>query len=173
MIQIRHSIFETNSSSVHAICISRKKPVHFPARVDFYIGEYGWESGYPDRADYIYTAALQLDRYDFIRYMMETLESHGISCTFEEPDDNAYFYAIDHGAELSELINALYSSKDLLLRYLFSDASFVETGNDNSDYCPNYADPYVYDWESDIRPTPKLPNPNHRPNDFEYFVKGN
>lgn len=172
MIQIRSSIFETNSSSVHAICISRKEPSSFPREVHFHTDEFGWCRGLADPADYIYSAALQLEREDFLQYMKDVLESRGVKCVFHKSDDDWHYY-IDHGGELTELIHCLYNNEDLLLRYLFSKESFIETGNDNDDCCPNYCSPYIYDWDSDLRPAPRIPNPMHKPNDFEYFEKGN
>lgn len=42
--QIRKSVFETNSSSTHAICITKKKDNYkIPKHIDFEFGEFGWE----------------------------------------------------------------------------------------------------------------------------------
>ena len=54
MIQIRSSVFETNSSSTHSIAIS-KKPVVAGKYIRFCIGEFGWANGIADTADYLYT----------------------------------------------------------------------------------------------------------------------
>ena len=43
MLQIRNSLFETNSSSVHALIIPKDNPVYIPKSVRLYGGEYGWE----------------------------------------------------------------------------------------------------------------------------------
>lgn len=41
--QIRKSVFETNSSSTHAICITKKKDNYkLPDHIDFEFGEFGW-----------------------------------------------------------------------------------------------------------------------------------
>lgn len=58
-IIIRNGIFETNSSSVHSICIS-KKPVENVKgkKIAFYLGEYGWENETVDTTDYLYTAIM-------------------------------------------------------------------------------------------------------------------
>lgn len=52
-------MFETNSSSVHSICIS-KKPVGDVKgkKISFYLGEYGWENSTVDTPDYLYTAIM-------------------------------------------------------------------------------------------------------------------
>lgn len=42
--QIRKSVFETNSSSTHAICITKKKDNYkLPDHIDFEFGEFGWD----------------------------------------------------------------------------------------------------------------------------------
>lgn len=41
--QIRKSVFETNSSSTHAICITKKKDNYkLPDHIDFEFGKFGW-----------------------------------------------------------------------------------------------------------------------------------
>lgn len=40
--QIRRCVFETNSSSTHAICIA-KDGYELKDHIDFHTGEYGWE----------------------------------------------------------------------------------------------------------------------------------
>lgn len=48
--QIRKSVFETNSSSTHAICITKKKDNYkLPDHIDFEFGEFGW--GYDEYND--------------------------------------------------------------------------------------------------------------------------
>ena len=41
--QIRRGVFETNSSSTHAICIA-KGDYNLSKHIDFTIGEFGWEN---------------------------------------------------------------------------------------------------------------------------------
>lgn len=62
MIQIRNGVFETNSSSTHSICISKKPVDADGCHVDFHFGEFGWENDDADVADYLYTAIYELDR---------------------------------------------------------------------------------------------------------------
>ena len=40
---------------------------------------------------------------------------------------------IDHGREAEDFVKAVCSDEDTLLHYLFSDKSYVKTGNDNDD----------------------------------------
>ena len=52
--QIRSSVFETNSSSIHSIAIPRNCKAIDSVR--FNIGEFGWEWDVADAANYLYTA---------------------------------------------------------------------------------------------------------------------
>ena len=45
MISIRQGLFETNSSSVHALVIPKDAAVHFPSKVVLSGGEYRWFDG--------------------------------------------------------------------------------------------------------------------------------
>ena len=139
MIQIRRSVFETNSSSTHSICITKNKPDEIPAVCRFGLGEYGWEERQivgKEKADYLYTAIMcQKDHEQLKQRLFEILSSLNIKCEFEEAKRNEYgwydFY-VDHGGETRDFIEAVLHSQKRLLRYLFSDESFVLTGNDNS-----------------------------------------
>ena len=44
------------------------------------------------------------------------------------------FCYVDHGDGNKDLVKALCEDEALLMNYLFSDGSYVETSNDNSDY---------------------------------------
>ena len=152
MIQIRRSIFETNSSSTHAICIGRK-PVKmaYPSQLHFSIGEYGWElarlSSPEEKASYLYTAMLCIceahDPNELVNQVQceirNAVEPAGIICTFEEPEFEVTSYGsylqvgyVDHASECAEFVYAVMHNRDLLLRYLFGSDSFVGTGNDNT-----------------------------------------
>lgn len=175
MRQVRNNVFETNSSSTHSICISKKKPV-IGKFIDFHIGEYGWENAcVTDTASYLYTAILYIEDNKLLNKLKNILDSHSIEYEFEEPsydpDCNFLSYGyIDHGYELTDFISAIFNDEDLLMRYLFGD-SCVYTGNDNSndesDMC--YAAlPIVYDENYN-----KICNPNYHPEEYDYFFKGN
>ena len=44
MINIRHGLFETNSSSTHAICIAKKNDgLVIPQSLDFILNDFGWD----------------------------------------------------------------------------------------------------------------------------------
>jgi len=149
MIKIRNSVFETNSSSIHAICVSSKPVDARGLTVRLRIGEFGWEhEWYQDidsRASYIYTAACYIYGKDFYNQFKELLEPYGIKVGRYDSDrarftnwgsdkyylDNGY---IDHGGELQEFVDKCLNDADILICFIFGEESFVMTTNDNCDY---------------------------------------
>lgn len=151
MVNIRKGVFETNSSSMHSVCISKNNNYEFPSYVYFTLGEFGWESctywGYDKLASYLYTAIVDYYGYknldeieDYKNYIYETLGKYNVDCEFEDivwrgDDykwlDNGY---IDHVGELCDFLNDIRKSERKLIRFLFSPDSFILSGNDNSDY---------------------------------------
>lgn len=160
--KIRRGVFETNSSSVHSICIaSDPKNQIFPREVNFSFGTYGWEfrtyRNLQDKANYLYTGMCGVfvsgdgkleEAKDFIK---ETLATVNVECTFSDVKvhytDNYSYYDVpgyvDHSYNLWEFLNAILSDPDKLIHYLFSDLSYVATGNDNSEY-PSHTDRILY-----------------------------
>lgn len=151
--KIRKGIFETNSSSIHAICISNKTPLDLPSFIYFGRGEYGWEwekyDWEDDKANYLYECLIDL-YYDWTNdddtklleicdQIKQDLASYGIGCKFEEFDRDTLFAGwVDHGGENRELVEYLLSDSDNLIRYLFNDDSYILTGNDNEWYEPDH-----------------------------------
>lgn len=158
MINIRKSLFETNSSSVHAICVAKENNYDIPKSLHFSFGEFGWEervlSSPEALASYLYTAIYicgENERYDvedYKNYIYETLGKYGCDCTFETPVydkhygwfDSGY---IDHGYELVDFVDSIKHSEKRLLRYLFSPDSYIVTGNDNVWDMNEYFDEYI------------------------------
>ena len=182
MRQIRNGVFETNSSSTHSICIS-KKPVSCWSFVRFRIGEYGWENAcVSDTASYLYTAILYAYSYEDAAEKIEKLKSildkHSVSYAFEKPlyeNDSFGMWLkhgyIDHGGECTEFVEAVLNDEDMLLRYLFGD-SCIYTGNDNQDDDPEGCDiarKQYYDYDKDE----VVNNPYHDTENYDYFYKGN
>lgn len=148
--QIRRSCFETNSSSTHAICIT-KEGYTKGDYIEFEIGEFGWEfdtySDLHSRASYLITAIFNSDK-DYadekLQQLKDILSDNGIKYVIPEPKIDSweyngkteYFYDIDgyidHVGETREFVEAVLSDSDKLMRYLFGD-SMIITGNDNSD----------------------------------------
>ena len=149
MIKIRQNIFETNSSSVHAMVV-QSAPVNARGlTVILAIGEFGWEhEWYQDinsRASYIYTLACDLYGKDFYKKFCELLEPYGVVVERDWNNyakfknyggddywlDNGY---VDHGGEAQEFLNKCLDDSDMLVRFIFGEESFVMTTNDNDDY---------------------------------------
>lgn len=142
MIEIRFSCFETNSSSVHVLVIPKDTKLYIPDHVHLHTGEYGWENDQEyDTLDYMYTACKERGQEEVDKFL-NYLKSKGV----EEIDchDSDWYY-VDHGNELP--LDDLFANENLLDRFLFGEDSYVQTGNDNSDECPdedNY-DKEIYD----------------------------
>jgi hypothetical protein len=179
MKQIRNNVFETNSSSTHSICIS-KKPVTIGKNIYFGIGEFGWENDCVNTADYLYTAILVQDECDeLLGKLKKILDKYSIEYNFERPRyhtcDDGYKWLeygyIDHSDELQEFLSIILSDEDMLMRYLFGD-SCVYTGNDNQDDNPsgcNIAEDTYYDWDKRVM----VANPYHDTENYDYFYKTN
>lgn len=160
--QIRQGCFETNSSSVHAICVASQELNHIknlPSSVSFELGSYGWGTdryiSRADRADYLYTAIVQLggvlkkpqysQMIKRLQFIDDTLKKHNIGVYFADFGVTVSNYGnkivcytscldecgIDHVNELEEFVDAVCSDENMLMNYLFSDDSYVATGNDN------------------------------------------
>lgn len=181
MINIRQGCYETNSSSCHSICISKKqvKPGNF---IHFGLDDFGWDPNEVyNTEDYLYTAivtsfkAEETDKYlkrlkkildkNCIRYEFEPIKlvHHEWGNFYEPVKEYGWGYGIDHGSKLRPMIEALLADENLLMRYLFGN-TVIYTGNDNSceleDMC-FIADVY------------NKTNSHYRPDKYDYFFKGN
>lgn len=153
--QIRTGVFETNSSSVHALCIA-KKPVSqkdYPDHIDFCFGEFGWNmndyDNMQDRADYLYTAIQMFDDCNtMIRHLSEVLGARGISFTFA-PYHSKEGGRIDHCECVEGFVRSLMEDDDKLIRFLFGESRIV-TGNDQYDALWDYIDKNVDESKYDI-----------------------
>ena len=150
--QIRRGTFETNSSSTHAICITKGEYRHNSFRhIDFEIGEFGWENDEYDslynQASYLITAILSFDKNNAdenLQKLKDILDSNNIEYTLPELKVDSWEYGgktryyydidgyIDHSGETKDFVNDVLSDSDKLFRYLFGN-SVIITGNDNSD----------------------------------------
>lgn len=149
MVNIRYSIFETNSSSTHAMVVSHEAPTFYPRHVHFRLDEFGWEFNIlktiDDKAAYLYTSiCCMLNDKELIKaardYITEALAQVGVSCHFDTPKYENYDYYdwlengnIDHCGEDEhyEWVNCMLANPDALCRFLFTPTSYVVTGNDN------------------------------------------
>lgn len=164
MVQVRRGLFETNSSSTHSICITEEDfDGAYPFFVTFSPGEYGWEidtlATVGEKASYLWTAMLCLYSDDELAAAQEkivrALARKGIECDFDMPVKKQYRYSddwyydgayIDHSddGELREFVGETIGNEGQLLRYLFSDHSYVQTGNDNEECDVEISEDYPY-----------------------------
>jgi len=154
MKQIRKGVFETNSSSTHSICISKDVELTIPKSLHFYFGAFGWEFdtlySASEKASYLYTGLIANNRKEDVEKIFEILRGKEIEITAEEPiyENRTYTnlkgelveYAysdnigyVDHSCEMDDFLNAVCEDESKLMNYLFSDLSFIITGNDNDD----------------------------------------
>lgn len=142
-VQIRQGVFETNSSSTHAICIAKKHyfdKSKLPKKLVVPNYGFGWEPmKYRDPGakasylfqtiDYVYWNS-QDEQERCKKKIYDVLRQYGIECEFELGEESY----IDHGGieDMPRWINDMVSDPDALMTYLFGDAMIV-TGNDNGD----------------------------------------
>jgi hypothetical protein len=124
MINIRSGAFETNSSSVHALCISNDKHLIIPYHVVLRGGDFGWnDEEVWCNMDYLYQACLDVGKEQLL---FDFLDKHNISWERYSDDNIGY---VDHADALD--LTDLFSDENRLLRFLFGGKSFVKLGNDN------------------------------------------
>ena len=168
MIQIRQGVFETNSSSTHAISICEFRPnTELPEVVLFETNQdFGWEfEDYTDvysKANYLWLAICYKynnlgDEDELIKAkatISQYLQRIGVKAEFEDRRyiesewfDDKYIDMrgyIDHPGDLYELVDAVLKDPNLLYGYLFNSDSMVSTGNDNDEREVNYADTAIF-----------------------------
>lgn len=157
MINIRHGLFETNSSSTHAICMAKKNDDFIiPTDLAFTFGNFGWDERFyynvKDKASYFYTALynsydedIKKNFEDIKNHIYEVLFDAGCECSFEEPKPSQWggwmeSGYIDHQNEIDPWLHKLIKNDKMLFRFLFSPDSFVVTGNDNSYWFDDWAE---------------------------------
>lgn len=155
--QIRNGVFETNSSSTHSICIAKNPAtlLPIPEHLDFEFGSYGWEedklTSIKEKVKYLYTCIGYLGSEqqikEVLQFIVKTLQKHGVKQIYFDPFEfrvycdykgriTTYIYPnrdeyIDHGEEAIEFVEDVCSDENKLINFLFSDQSFILTGNDN------------------------------------------
>lgn len=144
MLNIRKNLFETNSSSVHALVIPKNQTIHVPKTVYLRYEEYGWEfSTYGDTINYLYTACVDAGQ-EFVNKLIKYLKRKGVK-QIEEMGGQDVNFGIDHSYEVP--LDELFENKSLLDRFLFGTESYIQTGNDNDEECPDESD---YDESIDV-----------------------
>lgn len=191
--QIRRNVFETNSSSTHAICITKKKNNYkLPDHIDFEFGEFGWEyDEYRDvdnKASYLITAIFSFGKSETdekLARLKNILDVHNITYSIPEPKVKSYtwgktehFYYdlgynyIDHGGETKGFVYTVLLDSEKLFRYLFGD-SFIITGNDNDDDHRDRMYIREDEEETDYGSYPIYGDLKPEFNDYEIYEKGN
>lgn len=159
MIQIRHGVFETNSSSTHSVTVFSKK--FSPSTLDVYsdgyihvnLGEFGWEVrnyySQNERLSYLLTMLYELTgrnipySHNYEQNVMESMiESDDFTrivedvCSYTDADgiviDNTYGY-IDHQSSTDEyrtIDEFLDDCGCTITEFVFGDIC-VHTDNDN------------------------------------------
>lgn len=135
-IQKRISCFETNSSSIHSLCIPRNTSYKVPKYVNFYLGCYGWG---PDietsPGNYLYTYLALADDTERIKQLVDILYKHGVENVSFQPykdKDRWDIFYIDHAPESEDWVNSLFNDEEKLLRHLFTPGTVIYMTNDNS-----------------------------------------
>lgn len=191
MIQIRSSVFETNSSSTHSIAIPRNcGTIDY---VGFHTDEFGWRFEEVDAADYFYTAIYETsyteeELNEKLERLKNILDEYGIDYDLSDPathiwhddyEDRDYLCLddgyIDHGGELKDFVDELLNNGDKLVRFI--SGGLVFTGNDNSDsngFISRYEE-FIeeYDWRT--KTTTRYKNDYYMSNhaDYEWYYKSN
>lgn len=138
MKKTRQGVFETNSSSTHSICVAQDLELKLPGSIHFEFGEFGWEHStldtISDRASYLYTGMYGNSKQAEFAELVKLIESKGVTVTMEEVGgsywENGY---VDHAGDLGDFIDTVIENEDTLMNFLFSDLSFIRTGNDNDE----------------------------------------
>ena len=182
--QIRQGVFETNSSSTHAICISKDRIYgNLPKHVDFEHGKFGWECRkYDDvnsKASYLYQAICDMYEYDEkdekLEHIKNVLNSHGIACIFNDSSAKVWNDGcIDHVGQddMPEWLESMMNDEDALLTYLFGDA-FVITGNDNGEGFEKKMYEYLGEEETSYGTYPRYGGYKKEYDNYDIYYKGN
>lgn len=167
MFSIRKGTFETNSSSTHSICVTKEDTfVKIPDKLEINIKnyEFGWEYDKYRNTDekfaYLVMGVVAgwndslLEASQNLNKLIKTIgkwvksvqiEGLDVVCYNNESYYDPYDGYVDHATEMEEMVNALLSNEEMLKRYLFSEDSFILTGNDNSERYQTINVNYEYD----------------------------
>lgn len=166
MKTIRNKLFETNSSSVHTLAISKdNSKVNIRPLESHCNGDYGGDTEYyhdpNDKFDYLIVALRIYKNYENeedYNKLLDILYDYHVPFKIIYDDTGS----IDQPCELTEdIIPNLLSDPDKLIRFLFNDDSYLRTGCD--DNC------YIDDLNFGVD------DPRHIINGekFDYYQKGN
>lgn len=162
MITIRNGVFETNSSSIHTICIPKKRYVDYlPDKLTFGIERFGWGPSlhaYPSNLNYlnVFLNFLKTNKWypssteKYTRYkgaVDKFLADNEIEGEFiDQPENYNERGYIDHESECDEIFDKIFADPEIMENFLLSPGNFIICINDNED---------LYDFLSDFLPTEK------------------
>ena len=139
---IREGVFETNSSSVHAIVINKRNmpvPENRKSITQVRAGDYGWEyreyRTSAEKLNYLWTAIVdnRENTEEWKEYICDTIgipESTNFITDVDE-DDPYVAEKIDHARELKPFLEDIHRDSELLKRFIRGDAYVViYDGND-------------------------------------------
>lgn len=142
MRQIRRSVFETASSSVHSLtiaCGNLNKPDYKGKEFDLFPGEFGWgPDQYTDvntKASYCYTwiqYAHESERDKFKKMLVNVIKEQtgAIEVVFRQSTGEYYAEGyIDH--QSTDRCAEAFESEDNLINFIFSKDSVLVIDNDN------------------------------------------
>jgi len=135
MIQKRINIFETNSSSVHAIVISMKKlpevhPIKIPGNIDKIPKAFSFkESVYSDPLDKLFYLCAAIQWYNCFDFsnINSWIRYRGIRV------DNELKVEIDSPGELIDFMKILNHRPGLIDKFIFNPRSRIYTGFDGDE----------------------------------------
>ena len=140
---IRKGLFETNSSSVHSLCV--KVGSKIDTNIDhiyFDVGEFGWECEIWEstniKASYINTLIRDCNLEEkFYPRIKEVLAKHNITCEFNTEKTDFY---VDHSFEHIELLYDIFETDEKFLTFLLGEGAVI-TDNDNGGFSEIDCDP--------------------------------
>jgi len=132
----RNNLFETNSSSVHAIVIDKHPYTGNPQNLGVSLSgdgtDFGWEIDTYD------------DTYSKLQYLISCINEEegekkaevkkkfeGLMCELGVECVEYGTGGVDHGYNTRKFVEFVLQDLNTLKRYLFSSESYVVTGNDN------------------------------------------
>lgn len=140
---VRGNVFETNSSSTHALVIYTKdEALAIPDFLKLDFDEFGW--GYQvykdthSKASYIITLIYSMEdeiKNNYLKLFTGFLDKYEIDYILPKVQKDSWGFDdigyVDHGEEAYEWLFNLLKDEDKLFKFLFNDKSYISTGNDN------------------------------------------
>jgi hypothetical protein len=143
MRKIRFNAFETNSSSVHTIIIS-KRDIEIPEPCEIiyndrdFAGEVAEYWDWKDKAIYFHIACSlgsenREDKRELIEKYNKFLKKYGITITCADNSEENDLSWIDHPEEITYFAEKLVDDPDILERFIFGKYSRIYTSMDGDE----------------------------------------